>query len=636
MIVYLAKFVLCSGILFLFYSLVLKHQKLFKFNRYYLLAILIFALIIPITIVNTQFVDLPVINEPITELGEFASIVQESQYSNSSNIAHINASRLISLTDVLIGIYLTTSLFLLIRFAKNLLSIWKLNKEESTIQAEGIKIVLRSDISTSFSFLNRMFTNKERFLQGNLSIEVIEHEKLHIKQKHSLDIIYIELSQCIFWFNPFIHFIKKAVKLNHEFLADAHVINTVSSTYNYQKILLDYSNRHVLKSPAFVSNLNYGFTKKRLKMMTKNTSRFKSASMKVAAFITICSTFWVLGGTKTVAQQIKQEVPGNSLSKEVTKSTTHKPIDSKTPSLSKEIFKSNGEKIFGLRPNNKVRFKSKSGELVTKLVSELTESETKSLYHPETKAEWYRIPPPVRKVTQDQLDDFLSSTKYGIWLNNKRIDNSLLANYKPEDIYHFDKSVLRKGAKNYGKHTFQVNIVTVEYAKTKPFYSAGWVSFHKQWEYFIQLPKVKGAAYDYSRKWPTKNNSKVRYTDKTGQLIENSFGEIDKQELEHPDRSPEIFIPAISKMNLSQENFDAYLDSKKYGVWIDDRKINNSELSQFSPSDFYHLRQFKLTDQSSAERGYSYHVIFYTEKNFKKRPESKGRWVPLKLKLMAI
>ena len=50
----------------------------------------------------------------------------------------------------------------------------------------------------------------------------MKHELFHIQQKHSWDIIYLELLTIICWLNPFFYFIKKEIKVIHEFLADQY------------------------------------------------------------------------------------------------------------------------------------------------------------------------------------------------------------------------------------------------------------------------------------------------------------------------------------------------------------------------------------------------------------------------------
>jgi beta-lactamase regulating signal transducer with metallopeptidase domain len=86
------------------------------------------------------------------------------------------------------------------------------------------------------------------------------HEFTHVKEKHSRDVIFIELLQTIFWFNPMLIFYKKAIQLNHEYLADEAVVRVYDNVPAYQLLLLD---KTAYDCNAYLtSNFNYSVTKK--------------------------------------------------------------------------------------------------------------------------------------------------------------------------------------------------------------------------------------------------------------------------------------------------------------------------------------------------------------------------------------
>jgi hypothetical protein len=97
------------------------------------------------------------------------------------------------------------------------------------------------------------------------------HEQTHAKQKHALDILFIEMLQIVFWFNPLLYFIKKDIKLNHEFLADQAVINTGFNTKTYQQLLLAYSS-NATDNPL-ANAINFSLIKKRFTVMKTKTSK---------------------------------------------------------------------------------------------------------------------------------------------------------------------------------------------------------------------------------------------------------------------------------------------------------------------------------------------------------------------------
>jgi bla regulator protein blaR1 len=56
--------------------------------------------------------------------------------------------------------------------------------------------------------------------------QILSHELVHVKQKHSLDLLFFELYKIIFWFNPLIYIYQSRIATLHEFIADAEVVQT--------------------------------------------------------------------------------------------------------------------------------------------------------------------------------------------------------------------------------------------------------------------------------------------------------------------------------------------------------------------------------------------------------------------------
>lgn len=88
--------------------------------------------------------------------------------------------------------------------------------------------------------------------------ELFTHELTHVIQKHTFDVLILEILQIIFWINPVFILLKKAAQLNHEFLADERVINQHKNTIQYQHL---YLNSAAWKNDYYLaSNLNYSLT----------------------------------------------------------------------------------------------------------------------------------------------------------------------------------------------------------------------------------------------------------------------------------------------------------------------------------------------------------------------------------------
>jgi beta-lactamase regulating signal transducer with metallopeptidase domain len=185
---------------------------------------------------------------------------------------------------ILWSLYGIICFLLLLRFGKN---IWKLiskSKSNPIVKYKNANLILVEEKTLPHTFLNFIFINFEDYNNRNIEDELYTHELVHVTQKHTLDILFIEFLKVIFWFNPLFIFYKKAIQLNHEFLADEEIVKTYNNVPFYQNLLLQKGNGN--QTIYLASNLNYLVTKKRLIMMTKSTSK-KIALLKKVAVVPI-------------------------------------------------------------------------------------------------------------------------------------------------------------------------------------------------------------------------------------------------------------------------------------------------------------------------------------------------------------
>lgn len=290
MITYLLKSGILLVIFYAVYKLLLENERMFRFNRVYLLGSIIFSLIIPLQLFSIK----PFFSAAINVVQLDGIIIR----TNSEVLDKIDYNQILMyVAGIVYGVIV---LILIVRFFKNLYSFYKNIKNNKTEIVNDQKIILVKESILPHSFWNAIFINVKEFENGKIPSELIAHEQAHIKQKHSLDIIFIEILQIIFWFNPLIILFKKAIKLNHEFLADDAVNTQFESVSTYQSLLLNIaSNKEVV---ALASNINYLITKKRLLMMTKKASRSKII-FKVFSVGFLCSVLLFVFSIETAAQK---------------------------------------------------------------------------------------------------------------------------------------------------------------------------------------------------------------------------------------------------------------------------------------------------------------------------------------------
>jgi beta-lactamase regulating signal transducer with metallopeptidase domain len=267
MIDFLYKSTLCLLVLLAVYHLILEKEKMHRFNRFYLLFSLVFSFVVP-------FISIEVVTKTIVPVTQTYNYV--FQYSSKTIILEqtINYKPII-----LWSLYGLITAILLFRYIRNILKIVSNIKSNNIVEYKNAKLVLLQEQTPPHTFLNYIFLNKTDYKNRKIEEELFTHELIHVTQKHTLDVLLIETLKTVFWFNPLFFFYKKAIQLNHEFLADDKVINTYKNVPFYQNLLL----AHTYTNPTLelTSNLNYSITKKRFIMMTKTASRTRIVLFKI-------------------------------------------------------------------------------------------------------------------------------------------------------------------------------------------------------------------------------------------------------------------------------------------------------------------------------------------------------------------
>lgn len=283
------KIILSSGLLIGFYYLFLERERIFKFNRIFLLSTLIFAYITPFIPFNAPF---KTAVKPNLIIGDAVLEFQPSVMNNAS-------TEIDYVQFLLIG-YLVISLFFLMKFMYSIIRILFLKGEKRNYKNQKILIIDQN--YAPFSFLDTIYFNQKYLINDQIDERIFLHEKCHIEEKHSVDILFIEFLKIFSWFNPALFFFKKAMITNHEFLADEYVLQNNYDISNYQHLILN----EIKTSQSF--NLTHQFdfnnTKKRFIMMTSKNSRF--IGLKKFALLPILAILFVLFAKKVTAQNANE------------------------------------------------------------------------------------------------------------------------------------------------------------------------------------------------------------------------------------------------------------------------------------------------------------------------------------------
>ncbi len=293
MLTIIFKIILCSSLLIGVYYLFLQREKMFGFNRFYLLLALVFSYTIPFVKIN-----LPGISQQKNQL-IFEEIPTQQLIQNANQTSQFDWMNSILVACILVSVVL---------IIKSIISIMKIiNLKGMDIIYHNQKVKLVDKNLPPFSFWNKIYLSKSYFENQQIDNRIFLHEKTHIVQKHSWDILFLEILKVISWFNPALYFYKKAMTDNHEFLADESIIQQKNNVKDYQTLILS----EILQTQnlRLTHQFNYNNTKKRFIMMTIKKSKFEATKKLIA--VSAFAGLSILFVQKVYASEAKPQVKTN-------------------------------------------------------------------------------------------------------------------------------------------------------------------------------------------------------------------------------------------------------------------------------------------------------------------------------------
>lgn len=320
MLRYLIQNTLWLAILYGLYWLWLRRETFFRLNRVFILAAVLFSIGVPFIKIPVVEVaqPLPVAYLPNPELPVATKVLATKETVSEPMIFNWQA--------LLFAMYITGAAVYLLVLAWRLLQLWQLCRRLPIEKKNGYSLVLLDNRHAPvFSFLHWLFWNENALLTETERQQILAHELVHIRQKHSWDILFFELLTVVFWFNPFLYLFKKEIRTVHEFLADqAGVQMTTPALYArlvYKQILQDrYS---YLVQPFHSSHPNL-----RIAMLQRMpSSRFRLAKYAAIALAAISAE--VIIAPKTVIAQTDVSVKSSGkliVTGKVLSAESHQPL----------------------------------------------------------------------------------------------------------------------------------------------------------------------------------------------------------------------------------------------------------------------------------------------------------------------
>jgi len=261
MIHYILQTVVFQLLFLVVYDLFLKKETFFNWNRIYLLVTPLLSFVLPFakieilqkSIPEAYYIQLPavIIGGNTSQAALDPSVAGETWAFDWAYVWYI-------------GIAVA-----LLFFCYKLYKIYQMRNRGKVAKVDGFTIVNLPGTNAAFTFFNQVFIGEQ--LSDKQKESILKHEEVHVRQKHSIDLLYFELLRILCWFNPLVYVYQNKMVSLQEFTADAHVMAQRGKKEYYQELL---SQVFQTQDISFINTFfNHSLIKKRIVMLQKSKSK---------------------------------------------------------------------------------------------------------------------------------------------------------------------------------------------------------------------------------------------------------------------------------------------------------------------------------------------------------------------------
>ncbi|WP_281233386.1 M56 family metallopeptidase [Flavobacterium gelatinilyticum] len=339
--IFIAKASGLTALFYFAYYFLLRKETFFTSSRWFLLAGLLTSVILPF-IIYTKVIWIdpaPVSYAPSTYvLNSSPAYTAASYNANPQGIEEKTFE--IDWNMVSIVIYTLGFAAFMLKFAIDFYSLNSVLKGKKVEQQADFKFIDINENIAPFSYFDYIVYNSSLYSEAELQ-NILEHEKVHSDQHHTIDVLISRIFCILFWFNPIIWLYKKAILQNLEFIADSEASKKIADKKAYQYTLLKITTHDTCV--AITNHFYQSLIKKRIVMLNKNQSK-KWNYWKYYAIIPALGAFVLSFQIKTIAQE-KKTAEQNEIARvknqdseifKITKSTTDQELKDLTAKLKTE------------------------------------------------------------------------------------------------------------------------------------------------------------------------------------------------------------------------------------------------------------------------------------------------------------
>lgn len=299
---YFLKVNLALAILYICYRLLFRDDTFFRLRRGVLLSVYLIAFLYPLLDISFWLSS----RESMTEIVNYYSTIlplKTAAIADNTSVATEPAWQAIAESCLLL-VYLAGVAVLLLRCLTELIVVIRLRFGSPEQEINGTTIHLLPTGEEPYSFFGWIFASPDSHTSQALE-EILVHEKTHVRQFHSADVVLGEIVCILCWINPFVWLLKKEIGSNHEYLADEQVMlaGYNKKEYQYHLIGLEHPDRAIAK---LYNNFSVLPLKKRITMLNKKRTG-RVGKVKYLTLLPLAAGLLLLNNIDAMARIVNRQ-----------------------------------------------------------------------------------------------------------------------------------------------------------------------------------------------------------------------------------------------------------------------------------------------------------------------------------------
>ena len=288
---YNLKVAMLIAVFYMFYRLLLSRETFHRVNRIVLLTTAVASFVLPLCIIT--------LHKTVVVSEDAGSITLDYLGPVVAEVAEPNTPLWQTLAAV---VFFAGMALVLGHTLLALMKVWRLiSRSERHQQPDGTTVCVAEGDVSPFSWMNYIVLSRNDYEAQDAS--VLAHERGHIRQHHSVDVLLVDILTALQWFNPAMWMLRQDLRAIHEYEADAAVLSQGINMRQYQYLLIRKAVSHCGYSVA--NGITHSTLKKRINMMLNKKS--SSASLlKLLALLPIVGGVMALQA-KTVTDYVYNE-----------------------------------------------------------------------------------------------------------------------------------------------------------------------------------------------------------------------------------------------------------------------------------------------------------------------------------------